>query len=589
MCLHRCMCPRAGLWPVSLDAEPCPLLLLSPHLMFVLRAQVACWCHRWCSALAVEGRSFSRDSSTGRSQQPCPLSARWGISRRLHCRRDVAVKRVLREYWQLAQAELGSLVRSDDHPNIVRCFGVEEDPRFVYLALERCQGSLAALMADQTEARTRLLDADGRPSPLCESLLRDMCSGLAALHKRGIVHRDLKPHNVLLTEGGTRAKISDLGLARQMRAQEASFETALGTAGSAGWQPPEVLRGRADATDSAVPGTVRLHRSVDVFSLGLLLFHCATGGLHPFGDGSVERDAGILTGEPDLSPLHDLPELMHLVAGCLLQEPRARPSAAAVCCHPALWTPERRLQFLLDLSNHMETEDRAGDRALLDAMESFALEAAGPNWVRNISQGLRDNLGKYRRYDGSSVRDLLRIIRNKHQHYRELPSELQAALGDLPKGYLAYFSRRFPLLVLAMWAFALGHLSAVPSLQPFLPREAREWLTIPRPAVEPPPPEEEAQGMEEWEAHASHPQIPDAGRGDIPLPRRPGELACQFFLRTGTCSFGSKCRFDHPPEHRIAFNSRGYPLRPLEPPCTFYLKRGECKYGPTCKFNHPEA
>ena len=31
------------------------------------------------------------------------------------------------------------LILSDEHPNVVRCFALEEDREFVYLALERCR------------------------------------------------------------------------------------------------------------------------------------------------------------------------------------------------------------------------------------------------------------------------------------------------------------------------------------------------------------------------------------------------------------------------------------------------------------------
>lgn len=37
--------------------------------------------------------------------------------------------------------------------------------------------------------------------------------------------------------------------------------------------------------------------------------------------------------------------------------------------------------------------------------------------------------GKYRRYNYASLQDLLRVIRNKHSHFRELPLDLQERLG----------------------------------------------------------------------------------------------------------------------------------------------------------------
>ena len=49
---------------------------------------------------------------------------------------------------------------------------------------------------------------------------------------------------------------------------------------------------------------------------------------------------------------------------------------------------------------------------------------------------LLGNLGRYRRYRGSSLRDLLRVIRNKHNHWRELPEALQQRLGPPPDRFL---------------------------------------------------------------------------------------------------------------------------------------------------------
>ena len=34
--------------------------------------------------------------------------------------------------------------------------------------------------------------------------------------------------------------------------------------------------------------------------------------------------------------------------------------------------------------------------------------------------------------------------------------------------------------------------------------------------------------------------------GEGALPSRPGQEACSFYMRTGKCSYGANCRFDHP-------------------------------------------
>lgn len=56
--------------------------------------------------------------------------------------RPVAIKRLVKTHHDVAVKEIQNLIASDQHPNIVRWYGVEYDQDFVYLALERCTCSL---------------------------------------------------------------------------------------------------------------------------------------------------------------------------------------------------------------------------------------------------------------------------------------------------------------------------------------------------------------------------------------------------------------------------------------------------------------
>lgn len=38
------------------------------------------------------------------------------------------------------------------------------------------------------------------------------------------------------------------------------------------------------------------------------------------------------------------------------------------------------------------------------------------------------------------------------------------------------------------------------------------------------------------------------GRGGELYPERPGMADCAYYMRTGTCGYGSKCRYNHPPD-----------------------------------------
>eukprot|EP00803_Ostreobium_quekettii_P000877 evm.model.scf_713.1 EVM.evm.TU.scf_713.1 scf_713:28311-29375(+) len=78
---------------------------------------------------------------------------------------------------------------------------------------------------------------------------------------------------------------------------------------------------------------------------------------------------------------------------------------------------------------------------------------------------------------------------------------------------------------------------------------------------------------------------PMSARGPAPTERE----ICKYFLRTGTCGYGDKCRYHHPANAgRPALNALGYPMRDGERPCSFYVKHSWCGFGATCKFHHPE-
>lgn len=76
------------------------------------------------------------------------------------------------------------------------------------------------------------------------------------------------------------------------------------------------------------------------------------------------------------------------------------------------------------------------------------------------------------------------------------------------------------------------------------------------------------------------------------FPERPGQPECQYYIRTGSCKFGSSCRYHHPVEWSaekaiFSLSHMGLPLRPGAPLCTHYAQNGVCRFGPSCKFDHP--
>jgi serine/threonine-protein kinase/endoribonuclease IRE1 len=188
------------------------------------------------------------------------------------------------------------------------------------------------------------------------------------------------------------------------------------------------------------------------------MHYVLTAGGHPYGN-AFERDANIMRGTPDLSSLSACREAVNLISAMLSKQPGARPTMAGVLQHPFWWGVEQRLNFLVDVSDRVEFEDREPDASLLNALEAVRSAAVGAtNWGAALDAALVANLGRYRRYDYTSLRDLLRVVRNKRNHFREMPEPLQRAMGPVPDGYLRYFASRFPDLLMAVWAFAVTHL-----------------------------------------------------------------------------------------------------------------------------------
>ena len=128
-----------------------------------------------------------------------------------------------------------------------------------------------------------------------------------------------------------------------------------------------------------------------------------------------------------------------------------RPKAMDAWHHPLFWDSGTRLSFLRDVSDRVELEDRESESELLNALESTAAVALNGKWDEKLETAFINNIGRYRRYKFDSIRDLLRVIRNKLNHYRELPQEIQEILGPVPEGFDEYFSSRFPRLLIEVY------------------------------------------------------------------------------------------------------------------------------------------
>lgn len=112
-----------------------------------------------------------------------------------------------------------------------------------------------------------------------------------------------------------------------------------------------------------------------------------------------------------------------------------RPDTTSCLVHPFFWDAERRLAFLQDASDRFEIMCREPREERLFALETNASNVVGQDWRARLDKSFQENLGKFRKYDGKSVQDLLRALRNKvrglcHYFYAEgLTDRAEASLS----------------------------------------------------------------------------------------------------------------------------------------------------------------
>lgn len=177
---------------------------------------------------------------------------------------------------------------------------------------------------------TLMRPSGGLPEKWIVPILREVAEALKWVHKEGIIHRDIKCANVLVTEVGG-VQLCDFGVAGII---ETKFDKRSTVTGTLNWMAPELF-------DMSVSyGT-----EVDIWAFGSLAFEAATG-LPPNAKNMSRFDPSqfgsyLKQHVPRLEGDQFSDSLKDLVAFCMTEDPRDRPSVGQIQGHPYIYNTER--------------------------------------------------------------------------------------------------------------------------------------------------------------------------------------------------------------------------------------------------------
>ncbi|HBQ14208.1 MAG TPA: hypothetical protein DEF51_24795 [Myxococcales bacterium] len=221
---------------------------------------------------------------------------------------DLALKRMLRDRRVGHRGKRAELrfqrefhtLASLSHPRVVEVFDYGVDADGPYYTMRLLEGE---------DLRDRMREGPMEAKEVCH-ILRDVASGLAALHARGLVHRDLTPRNVRLVDG--HAVLFDFGVL-----VDAGWVGDV--AGTPAFTAPEMVRG------------VPIDGRADLFALGVLAYGMLTGKRPYDARTMMELELAWSVPVEPPSAIAPVPEALEdLVLDLLCLEPLGRPPSAAV-------------------------------------------------------------------------------------------------------------------------------------------------------------------------------------------------------------------------------------------------------------------
>ncbi|KAG9082344.1 hypothetical protein FS749_006910, partial [Ceratobasidium sp. UAMH 11750] len=238
------------------------------------------------------------------------------------------------------------VLRTINHPNIVRLYDVIETDKYIGIVLEYASGGE---LFDHILAHRFLRERDA-----CK-LFAQLISGVSYIHQKKIVHRDLKLENLLL-DRNRNVIITDFGFAN--RFEHRPDDLMQTSCGSPCYAAPELVISEGEYVGSAV----------DIWSCGVILYAMLAGYL-PFDDDPANPDGDninllykYIVTTPLTFPDYVSQGARDLLARMLVPDPKHRADLATIMAHPWLAPYSAQFQLSVDQLEQQAVEQQHAKR-----------------------------------------------------------------------------------------------------------------------------------------------------------------------------------------------------------------------------------
>ena len=295
-----------------------------------------------------------------------------------------AIKTIKKDFFNIHSIESVireiEILRSLDHPNIVKYFETYEDDFYLHIVMEYIPGdNLFKMISNKKYIRFTEKDIN--------EIFLFLMKAVSFLHHNGIVHRDIKPENILFSVPGkySSLKLIDFGLSIPRNSKKEKYRV-----GTPYYMAPEMINGKYD------------YKS-DMWSIAVILFIMVTGSLPFNGQTKNEVFTMITEGKYNKKKLNKQKcskQLKDLIKKALIIEPSQRISIEEALQHDwfKLFTSNNNEDVIISSDIIKALKDFQSQNILQKEVLYYLAKISSENEISKLKQAFslidKDNSGE---------------------------------------------------------------------------------------------------------------------------------------------------------------------------------------------------